>query len=65
VDRLHDISKLKSEDVVRSHMSYSLKNKATNRYDNELTSLEKEPLRVLPLEGWYNELTERWKPPLG
>ncbi|KAI3147332.1 hypothetical protein DTO046C5_10073 [Penicillium roqueforti] len=62
---MRDIAKLKSEDVVRSHMSYSLKNKATNWYDAELTSLEKEALRVLPLEdGWYKELIKRWKPPL-
>lgn len=44
------ISNLKSEDVVRTHMSYYLKNEATNWYDSELTSLEKEALRVLPLE---------------
>lgn len=29
-DHLRDIAQLKSEEVVRSHMSYSLKNKATN-----------------------------------
>ena len=62
---MRDIAKLKSEDVVRSHMSYSLKNKATNWYDAELTSLEKEALRILPLkDGWYRELIKRWKPPL-
>lgn len=62
---MRDIAKLKSEDVIRSHISYSLKNKATNWYDAELTSLEKEALRVLPLEdGWYKELIKRWKPPL-
>lgn len=50
VDNMKDIAKLKSEDVVRSHMSYSLKNKATDWYDAELTSVEKEALRILPLE---------------
>ncbi|KAJ5942391.1 hypothetical protein N7516_002559 [Penicillium verrucosum] len=30
VDHMRDITKLKSEDVVRSHMSYSLRNKAIN-----------------------------------
>ncbi|KAJ9484278.1 hypothetical protein VN97_g9106 [Penicillium thymicola] len=62
---MKDIAKLKSEDVVRSHMSYSLKikNKATNWYDAELTSVEKEALRILPLEeGWFKQLIERWKP---
>ncbi|KAJ5969338.1 hypothetical protein N7501_005586 [Penicillium viridicatum] len=51
------MSNPKSEDVVRSHMSYSPKNKATNWYDSELTSLEKEALRVLPLEqGAYRTM---------
>lgn len=45
-----NMSNPKSDDVVRSHMSYSPKNKATNWYDSEFTSLEKEALRVLPLE---------------
>ncbi|KAJ5412867.1 hypothetical protein N7465_005172 [Penicillium sp. CMV-2018d] len=54
------MSNPKSEDVVRSHMSYSLKNKATNWYDSELTSLEKEALRVLPLE--QNRMMEATPP---
>ncbi|KAJ6142820.1 hypothetical protein N7471_002273 [Penicillium samsonianum] len=52
---MKDISKLKSEEVVRSYISYSLKNKATNWYDSELTDFEKDALRILPLEdGWEN-----------
>ncbi|KAJ5921991.1 hypothetical protein N7516_009694 [Penicillium verrucosum] len=61
---MRDITKLKSEDVVRSHMSYSLRNKATNWYDTELTDFEKASLRWMPLEeGWYPQLIKRWKPP--
>lgn len=55
-----NISNLKSEDVVRTHMSYYLKNEATNWYDSELTSLEKEARYVCsPLN---KELTEAIPP---
>jgi len=53
------MAKLKSEEVLRAHMSYSLKNKATNWYDSDFTELEKDTLRLLLEKGWYEQWLQR------
>lgn len=59
VEHIRDMAKLKSEEVLRAHMSYSLKNKATNWYDSDFTELEKDTLRLLLEKGWYEQWLQR------
>ena len=63
VDRLRDIVTYKGEDLVKANIQATLRGSAVHWFNSQLTDLEKEALRVLPLEdGWFKSLCKRFRP---
>ncbi|KAJ5142900.1 uncharacterized protein N7515_001687 [Penicillium bovifimosum] len=64
IDHMRDLVHVKSEQVVRFNMPSCFRGDALPWRDIELTRLEREEVRTLPLEeGWFSLLIQRFKPP--
>ena len=61
VDRLKDIAKQRSADKLRTILPKYFRRECQIWYSIELGEMEKDLLRSMPLEKWYNALIKRFK----
>ncbi|KAJ5148902.1 hypothetical protein N7448_000480 [Penicillium atrosanguineum] len=63
VNHIRSLAFYKPEPVIRANLHFCLRDKAQDWIDMELNVMEREMLRVLPLEtGWIEALLKRFKP---
>ena len=61
VDRLKDLAKLRPPEKLRAILPECFRGEPQSWYSVELGDTEKDLLRMVPLDGWYEQLIKRFK----